>query len=283
MADGNIRQWGGYELEAADEDEQALSKGASEFMKFKNGRNVVRVLPPLFDETTGKPRKLIVNAYEHYIEVPGAERALKATCPRLMAKSFCPICQLADQLATNGNPVDAARAKKYAARKRCYINVIDRSDPDAGPKVAAIGKQIAEQLVAIRKDEDAGGDFTDPENGFDLVIMKNLSRDDQISYKVVPARNASPLGNEDWILAQSDLGRFAQPDTAEEIQRRMEETQGLLVATTSTPRKPRVAGGGTAVLPPSRGRRPAPARTAADDLEDPDAASLPASDDDIPF
>jgi hypothetical protein len=209
----DLVKYGSYSLESADEEQKDLdsSKGA-DFMKLSVGRNVVRFLPPKPGVT--KPFRVI---HQHYLRPPGSSGPVVLTCPRMEARKHCPICEEADRYKRSGNPADRDRAYELFPSRRVFANVIDRKDPEAGPKVLAFGKTVHEALIAIRKDDDAGGDFTNPNDGFDIIIEREGTGATDTKYKVLPSRKQSPLGDLDWIEKQHDLERMAQIRSAEEI------------------------------------------------------------------
>lgn len=212
----NLQKYGEWTAEEATKDAEdlaALGSGA-EFLKFKTGKNQLRFLPPRPGE---KPFVLV---QQHFIDVPGtAGKSVVFVCPRVHAKKHCSACQQADVLRATGSPVDYERAGKLLPRLRVFANVIDRADPEAGVRVAAFGKQVYEQLIALRKNEEAGGNFTDPSPaGFDIIIEKS-GEGMKTEYKVFPARKNSALGNEDWLDAMHDLRRYARVPSEEEMAR----------------------------------------------------------------
>ncbi len=157
----NIQKYGEFTVDAAEKEEQEIQTSGS-FLKLGVGKTVVRVLPPPAGQSLPWTK-----TYEHYIKVPGAQRAVIFACPRMMSKRACPACTKADQLNASGNPADRDRAWEFRPRMRAYMNVIARKEPEKGVQVMAVGKAILEKMIKIRKDEDAGGNFTD--NGFHNV------------------------------------------------------------------------------------------------------------------
>lgn len=246
----DLVKWGNYSLETAEEEQKDLdrSKGA-DFFKPPIGRSVVRFLPP--KPGVQKPFRVV---YQHYLR-PAGGSPIVFTCPRMEAKKHCPICDEADRFKRSGNQADRERAYELFPSRRVFANIIDRKDPEAGPKVFAFGKTIHEALIAIRKDEDAGGDFTNPEDGFDIVIEREGSGQTDTKYKVLPSRKQSPLGDMSWIEQQHDLERLAQIRTAEEM------SKALLGEDADEKPAPKD------VTPKSRSSKPQ-TRSAADDIED---------------
>lgn len=254
----DLVKYGSYDITTAQEEQQELdrSKGA-EFMKLEVGRNVVRFLPPA--PGVKSPFRVI---YQHYLRPPGASGVVVVTCPRMESKKHCPICTEAERYKRSGNPADRDRAYELFPSRRVFTNVIDRKDPESGPKVLAFGKTVHESLIGIRKDEDAGGDFTSPVDGFDIIIEREGTGVQDTRYKVLPARKQSPLGEMGWISQQHDLERIASVKGPEEIERIMSgEDDG----------KPAGKGGGGHQSPRSGGGgSKAKGRTAQDDVIDAD-------------
>jgi len=261
----NLVEYEEYTPEDAEADEKELSKGSGAMMTLQVGSNKIRVVP----KRKGQP-KLMTVAWQHYIDVPGVESAIRFNCPRNMLKRPCLACDAADKLMSTGNPADRARAEEMNPRKRVFICVIDRANPEDGPKILAIPKQVADALTALRDDEDVGGDFTHPEDGYDVIITKPKSFKGGKKYTVMPARQSSPLGPDVetmnlWIEEQPSASRYASVETTEQIREKCEDLMHLLQPSAPAPR----ASSNRQIA----GRRPAQAkpqkpRTAADDAMD---------------
>lgn len=212
----NLVKFGSYEMEAAHEEKADLEAGGgADFLKLKQGRNVVRILPP----PQGK-RSPFRTVYQHFISLPSGPAVF--VCPRLEARQHCPACAKAESLRGSTNPEDQRLAGELYARRRVFANAIDRSEPESGPKVLAFGKLVHEQLVALREDEDAGGEYTHPIHGFDIIIERTGSTKNDTKYSVRPWRWASQLHDDaavmqDWIDTQRDLETFARVATIDEI------------------------------------------------------------------
>lgn len=209
-------KFGSYEVEAATEERQGMeSSGGTEWMKLKPGRNVVRVLPP----PMGK-RSPFRTIYQHFISSPTGP--IVFVCPRLEQKQPCPACQKAEELRGARNEEDQRLANELFARRRVFCNVIDRAEPEKGPKVLGFGKTVHEQLIALREDEDAGGEFTHPLSGFDIIIERAGTGKNDTKYSVRPARNSSQLHDEGsvmqtWIDTQRNLDQFARVPSWDEL------------------------------------------------------------------
>ena len=218
----NIVQYGTYSLDAAADDRKELDSmgGGATFMKLKEGKNVVRFLPPPVGQN-----KLFLTVYQHYFKSPIGDSTLSFTCPRMMEKAPCPLCQKSMQMAKSRSKADKDAAREFLPRRRIMANVIDRQDPDAGPKIMGFGKTIQESLVAVREDVDAGGDFCHPDSGFDIIIERR-GTGLNTKYNVIPARQDSPLGNMEWIAMQHDLTQFSECKPYEELVGDLREAVG---------------------------------------------------------
>lgn len=233
---GNLVKYGEYTVEAA-QDEQAeidASGSGGDFMSISEGRNVVRILPP-----KAGVRSPFYVVDQHYIKVPGAASAIKFVCPRKSMRKPCPACAKAEEMKRSGNPVDADMAKEFWPRRRAYVNVIDRSDPEHGPKILGCSKTVHESLVNMRQDATAGGDYTHPYKGFDIVITRKGQGLDT-EYQVNGARETSKLAPDDqtasdWIEMQHDLTTLVKVHTEEEI-------RSMLSGKPSQPREERTKG-----------------------------------------
>jgi hypothetical protein len=221
----NLAKYGSFSLEQAAheaEESERASTGA-DFFKVPTGECVIRILPPRIGKTS--PFRVV---YQHFIEVPGASSNVNFTCPRMQAKTdrvparYCPACAKADELRERGSPTAYDLAGTFLPRRRIFANIIFRGDPERGVLIFPFGKQIHDQLLALRGNKDAGGDFCDPtENGFDIVLNRT-GTGLKTEYKVFPARKLSPLAEDSetasaWLESMHDLDRYARIPTDEEL------------------------------------------------------------------
>lgn len=220
----SLAKWGSYDEDAAAEEQEVLDAegGGADFMKLKVGRNVVRILPPKLGIKS--PFRV---TYQHYIELPGQEHPVVFVCPRVAAKEFCPACDIAKKLRNSGNKADEKRGKGMLPKRRVFCNAIKREEAEKGVQVLAFGKLIHEELVGIRRDPAAGGDFTHPTQGFDIVIKREGTGKFDTEYTVSAAREDTPIldGDEADIVgileSMYDLEDFAKVLEAEEIEAKL--------------------------------------------------------------
>ena len=208
-------QYGSYSGEAAEREEREVKQG--DFMKLAVGKNVVRVLPPPMGKDS--PFRVV---WMHFVHRPGESEPVVFACPLKEARKPCPVCAKADQLKTSGDQNAYDRAKDLFPRRRVFANVIDRANPNAGPKILGFGATIHDALIKLRKNGDVGGDFTDPLHGFDVVIERTGTGKEDTRYTVNPLvvnRQfvVGPLGNMEWVNQQSDLEKLVKILSPSEI------------------------------------------------------------------
>ena len=206
---------------AAEEEAQSKAEGGfgPPYVKLREGRNVVRILPPLPGQ-----RSPFVRIWQHFLK-DAEGNTVVFECPQRGKPSHeaqrCPACAEAERLDKSPNPVDKKRARDLWPSRRVFANAIDRGDEDAGVKLLAVGKTIHEELLNIAKDPEAGGNFTHPVTGFDIVITRTGTGMDT-RYKVTAARSNSPLSDDpdevdEWLDDAHDLNEVARVLTLDEI------------------------------------------------------------------
>lgn len=235
---GNLK-YGQYTEEQANAEAAELGTDGTAWFKPKVGRNLIRVVPP--PEGSNTP---FLRVAQHWID----EVQQSVTCARLTAKQPCEVCAYVDKLRKSRLAEDQKKANDMSARRRIFCNVIDRSDEEAGVKVYGFGKTVYELLTGLRSDPDAGADFIDPIDGFDVILNRTGTKKNDTKYTVKLARKSTPLsldGDEDtmqqWIDEQHDLTKHAKLTSVEEIRRML--AGEAAEDEEETPPKRRLAGG----------------------------------------
>lgn len=205
-----------YEMEVAQAElAEAEASGGAGFWKPEKGTNVVRIIP-----ATGTMKSPLRVTYQHSFNLPdGSFRSV--ICAKMEAKKPCVVCQRVDELRQSQSKDDQEVAKKLWAKRRVFANIIDRNKEEDGPKVWGFGKQIHEQLMALRTDTKGGGNYAHPVTGFDIII-KRKGEGLTTEYTVLPDRETTPLGPSDevmqeWIDTQHNLNNFVRLTGDEEI------------------------------------------------------------------
>lgn len=204
--------YGAFEMEAAQEERNQLLMSGQKFMKLEVGRNRVRFLPPPIGR-----RSPFVTVFQHFMRDDPNGKPFVFNCPRMMERKPCPACARADMLRQRGGKADLAEADQLWANRRVFANVINRKHEEAGPLILGFGKMIHEALLALRTNEDVGGDYTHPISGFDVVIERKGVGKNDTRYLVTGARTSTPLGNLEWLNTQPDLTSLAYVPSAQEI------------------------------------------------------------------
>jgi len=235
----SMMDYGKWEVETAQGERDDLARSTSKFLKLVVGPNRVRFLPP----QVGK-RSPFVTVFQHFMRLKEQERPFVFNCPRMMAKSPCPACIKSDRLRATGNAKDAAAASDMWPGRRVFANVIARAQESDGPIIFGFGKLIHEALLALRTNEDVGGDFTHPHEGLDIVIERTGTGKIDTKYRVYPVRRSTPLGNMEWISMQADLTLLAYVPTMAEIMesiKKIQEAATLTKEDSKTPRMPDIS------------------------------------------
>lgn len=255
----NLIQFGEYTPEAADEEQKQVG-GPSTFVKLEQGKNRLRVLPPVPGQSS--PFKIVK---QHSVEIPTEQYPIRFECLGV----GCPACLEEQRLSRTGNPRDRKRSDSLRPKPRVFAHAIQRGREEEGVLVWEFGKSIHQQLTKILKDQDAGGNFTHPYDGFDVIVDREGTGMDT-EYTVLPARQATPLHEDEelaaeWCETRPDLDKFARLMSIDEV-------RDLLEGNAPQRDRKQIAGrrderGGKAA-PPQQPKR----RSAQDDLDEEDEA-----------
>jgi hypothetical protein len=175
-----IQAYGEWSVEAAVELQKAskaMSK-TSMVTKLPEGKTVLRVGPP----RPGKTSPIIL-VPEHFLELPDGNKT-SFPCPRMVSGGTmsCPCCKRAFQMQANGNAIDSKRAEKLLPSPRYYAAALFRASEANGFTVWKFGVMIYNELMALR-DPEVGGNFTHPTHGFDVVVIRTGTGQNDTRYK----------------------------------------------------------------------------------------------------
>lgn len=184
-------------LEEADRTVAGIVGGS--YFKLEVGDSVLRFLPG--PRPGVKPFKVTAT---HYVDaIPGLDKTVIFSCPRIEAKLPCPACAEADRLRATRNPVDKERARRIESKLEVYFNVLDRRGPQKGPQILRVGLGIWKRLKTIRQNNRTGGDYFDPSaGGFDIIITRVGTGKKDTEYTVEPDRaNTALVGTSEELDA----------------------------------------------------------------------------------
>jgi len=158
------------------------------------GENVVRILPPTWDEA----EHFGYDAWVHYGIGPDNSSFL---CPHKMKGEECPICEERARADAAG---DEEYARQLAPSHRVLYWVIDRDNEKNGPLIwtapwASIDKEITAQVKDSRTGEILEIDH--PDHGYDIEFLKEGERDRTKYTGIRISRHESELGRnaEEWL------------------------------------------------------------------------------------
>lgn len=187
----------------------------AEYDSLQAGKNVRRVLWPKGDSDS-----FYSEGYLHF--GLGDNGKTVVTCPKTFnSKEKCPICEYVEGLQKSKNKDDKKLADDIKAKRRIFINVINRDDDeDETPKVLPIGVTILKGLLETICDADYG-DITDYEDGRDVTITRK-GKGLQTEYTVLPKPNASVASDtktlEELEDEMADLDKLFMKKSYEELE-----------------------------------------------------------------
>lgn len=253
-----IATYGEWTPEAMERESREMASGG-EYWKPEVGRNIVRFLPP----RVGQQSPFVVN-HQHFVRMPGVDKPIVFSCPRMHEQKRCLVCSKADQLEASGSQRDAAAARDLRPSRRMFANIVVNPS-EAGAKISlwGFGKTVYDQLRAIKEDDENGGDFLNPKTGFDISVRRKGTGKTDTEYHLQAARQSTPLANPDWLSALPDLRKLIKVPT-EEQQRRLldgEDPKDVWADSERKPRREAAMSGDVIDVDPG-------GRTAEDDLFD---------------
>lgn len=212
-------------------------RSSIDYMSLKDGRNVLRVLPPKNEEDM-----FFQEAYIHYGVNKSSDnpKGMTIVCPTTLGESKpCPVCELSKQLKSLSKKRDDnydKQARALMRKKRAYFNVIDRGDDltsytadengkltrknaddytETPVKVLSTGVSILKDILGIIVDPEYG-DITDATEGLDLIITKS-GTGFNTEYDVKTVRKESAIGFDAWEDCLYDLSKVSVPKSYDEI------------------------------------------------------------------
>jgi hypothetical protein len=190
---GQLTKYKGWGEEQAQKDAQAMQGAGGDFWKVEEGRHVVRFLPAMADWES--PFTIIP---EHLFQV--GSRWVGFACPRALQNAPCPACEYGNKLYKSGSKADKDLAYSFFAKKNVYANIVVRAKEETGPVIYRFGQKVWKQLKTIRQDPEFG-DFTDPTEGFDVIVTRTGTSKTDTEYTVMPGKQR-PLNKDETIAGK---------------------------------------------------------------------------------
>ncbi|BAK53006.1 single strand DNA binding protein [Bacillus phage SP-10] len=192
--------------------------GDMTFFNIKEGRNVVRILPPKVEDGD-----IYSECKINYNLGPNKDR--QAVSRKSAGFADDPVEELIQELESSGDKDDAKYAKKLKPRMRYYFNVINREATEGDDDfekvlVMGCGTTVFEGVLGLIVDPDFG-DITDPEEGYDVIITRK-GKGMKTEYKVTGRPKQTPIGVDDWEEQLHDLEKLTKPRDAEAIEHLLE-------------------------------------------------------------
>jgi hypothetical protein len=210
------------------------------FIDIKDGRNVIRVLPPADNMDS-----FAEEAWVHYGvgKTDTNKKGTMVVCPKTNGEDKpCPVCEASAELKKLSKKKDDAydkQAKSLYRKKRVYYNAINRADDlsvyeqreedgkqvwyntesgekESPVKVLGTGIGIYKDILGLIVDPEYG-DVTDPDEGLDLIITKSGSGQFNTNYDVKTVRKEGPVGFNLWEEAMNDLKPLLKAKTYDEL------------------------------------------------------------------
>jgi len=170
----------------------------SKFFMMEEGTSMVRVLPWRDDD-----KEFYTETAIHRLDDRNYH------CPRIVGEK-CPVCDTYYDLWKEINAIGkhtakgkglADLARTIKARKRFYMNVVDRRDSSV--KILSVGQKLFGKILDCFFDEDFG-DITDPKEGWDFKIVKDTQGQWPNYDKSAPKPKPSEAGSDSEIAAWTD-------------------------------------------------------------------------------
>lgn len=184
-----------------EEESQSTSRGNNDYDKLQNGKNIRRILWP-----KGDKESFYSEGYVHY--GLGEDGHTMVTCPHTWgSKEPCPICEYVEELQQSSSKDDKKLASDLRARRRIYVNVIDRDGDSEQPKILGMGVTILKGILQTICDPDYG-DITDYETGRDITITRKgqgLSTEYSVLPKPRETLASEDMSEEELEDAMADL------------------------------------------------------------------------------
>jgi hypothetical protein len=204
-----LAQYGGFDLEEMEKVADELPVGGGNFFTPRQGKNVVRFVPP----PLGKPATKIW--YKHWFQVGNDRQGI--VCTKYQYSQPCPVCDMAAKLGSSSSKVDQRKASALKPQSNVYVNIVDMMDPEKGVQLWKMSPGLFKDIKNAIEMAEVGKVFSDPVKGYNIVFKRTgENRDTEYSGHMV-ARESSPLPDAESLLPnQHDLETAEEAPTDEQ-------------------------------------------------------------------
>jgi len=188
----------------------SLASKRGKLWKPKDGKNTIRILP-----SASKKGLWFYEATFHY--------GVNLPCLKMIGEK-CPVCRHKDKLLQSSSDDKLELANELEGKTRILFNIVDLTDEDTkelGVQVWGHSETTLQKLMYIWNDPE-WGDFTDPEEGYDIIVEKTDQRGPD-AYKIRPRRNPSKIEKMKWLKKMKKLHKVLTPPTRIDAKRRLAE------------------------------------------------------------
>jgi len=194
----NAARWA--EIKKATQHKEFSETGKDDFFIPQDGKNVIRLLPPLNGP-------FHVSRRQHYCSPQSGGHTIQCT-KRRDGKNWvgeCPICEYYNKLWNDSSESRSRgdlgteqqliqKARQLKPVERHYYNVLVNGEV----KMFSAGKAVHDQFVTLICGDDqteAFGDISNPATGRNVTLIKEM-KGPFPDYKIIPHRDPTPMGTE---------------------------------------------------------------------------------------
>ena len=158
--------------------------GSGTYFTPKEGKNVIRILPPWNDEGL-----FYFETTLHYgLRHEGRQRAFPC-----LGRDDCPICDYIKELEKGGEE-DEKLSKRMRPRTKFYVNIIDVRTGKV--QIWGFSRKTLSTILGFMSDPD-WGDITHPKKGFNLVVERT-GMGLETKYEIRVKQKPTEIEVDDW-------------------------------------------------------------------------------------
>lgn len=227
-----IQKYGSVDLDAVEEEinqlkkEKEESKGRRPFLKLDEGATSVRVAPP-WSPAAKIPFKKV---WLHQLKDPSnldSMAKFKVACNLKNETSrSCLICKKVGELRRTGDQMDKDIAYAWSSVRKYYAQVVMKEKVEDGWLLWEMSRTAYNELLKIMRDPDSGGDFTNPVEGYDLIIDRTGKGKFDTRYSYRLSRKSSEFPKMELLNDMMNLDVMSKEVTDEQAQAFLNELTG---------------------------------------------------------